>query len=387
MKVLKICIGTWVNASHDKRELSAIREMGHEVEVLAKGEESGKIEEVDGFQVTRMSSRPLGNKIPNAINRAVSMFTWSSYVRKRNDIDVISGHDYLALTIGWMSNIFKKKKAKLVYDSHEFELERNSNRNKLTLWWICHLERFLMKRCEFSLMVSDSIADEIQQLHNLKGRPVVVRNTPSYWTLDETKIAQTRQDILEHLNLPQETFLIMFHGFWRRENGLEQVLQAVSQIPGTAAVVVGNEQPESKGFFPKMAKDLGIESRTYFHPAVPLQELYRFVGAANIGFVLLPPFSKNALYALPNKLFENIQSLTPIVASNFPEMGRIVTDYRIGLTADPSNIEECVLAARRLKEDTDLYNTCKENLKKAKAELCWEKEKQTLQEAYRRILL
>lgn len=386
MKVLKICIGDWKNASHDKRELSAVREMGHEVEVVAKGPVSGAVEEVDGFKVTRLTSRPLGEKVPNAINRALSMLTWASYVRKRNDVDVISGHDYLALTIGYLSNFFKKKKAILVYDSHEYELERNNTRSKLTLWCICHLERFLMKRCAFSLMVSDSIADEIQQVHKLEERPYVVRNTPSRWILDQEKIAQTRAELLQKLGLPSDTFIVMFHGVWRKDNGVEHAMEAVRNTPGTAAVLVGPEPPDLAGYYPQMAKDLGIDDRTLFHPPVPLEELYRYVSAADVGVVLLPPVTKNNLWALPNKLFENIQSMTPIVAGNTPEIARIIERYQIGLTIPTDSMDEMVKAVQKMKEDKEFYTKCKENLKFAKEDLCWEKEKLVLQKAYSTIL-
>ena len=33
-KVLKICCGTWKNASHDKRELSVYKELGEEIYVV-----------------------------------------------------------------------------------------------------------------------------------------------------------------------------------------------------------------------------------------------------------------------------------------------------------------------------------------------------------------
>lgn len=386
MKVLKICVGEWKNASHDKRELSAVREMGHDVEVVAKGPLSGVVEDVDGFKVTRLTSRPLGEKVPNSINRALSMLTWASYVRKRDDVDVISGHDYLALTIGYMSNFAKRKKKILVYDSHEFELERNNTRSKLTLWWICHLERFLMKRCAFSLMVSDSIADEVQRIHKLEDRPVVVRNTPGKWELDAERIQQTRAEILNAMNLPEDTFLIMFHGAWRKFNGVDHVLQAVSKIPGTAAAVIGPEMPEIKGYYPQMAKDLGIADRTYFHPPVPIEELYRYVSAADVGVVILPPVNKNNLWALPNKLFENIQGLTPIIASGTPEIGRIVSEYGIGITIDPENMDEMYAAVEKMRSDKDFYASCKENIKTAKENLCWEKEKEKMIAAYARIL-
>ena len=118
MKVAKLCINTWAYASRDKRELSACRELGAEVEVFAKGEHTGEKDMVDGFEVTRISTRPLGERVPNGINRAISVFTWASFMRRQKDIDVISGYDLIALFIAWLSNIGKRKKATLVYDSH-----------------------------------------------------------------------------------------------------------------------------------------------------------------------------------------------------------------------------------------------------------------------------
>ena len=39
-----------------------------------------------------------------------------------------------------------------------------------------------------------------------------------------------------------------------------------------------------------------------------------------------------------------------------------------------------------MRDDREFYAACKENLKRAKEELCWEREKTALEEAYRRIL-
>ena len=75
-RVLKIALSTWENASRDKRELGVVEELGAEVLVLAKGNSTGVIEQVDGFNVYRMSTRPLGNHVPNMINRIASIFTW-----------------------------------------------------------------------------------------------------------------------------------------------------------------------------------------------------------------------------------------------------------------------------------------------------------------------
>lgn len=386
MKVLKICIGTWQNASHDKRELSVCRELGADVLVAAKGDLTGQKEMVDGFPVIRLSARPLGNKVPVAINRVVSLFTWASYIRKMKDVDVISGHDLSGLLIGWLSNFFKRNKAKLVYDSHEFELARSADRSKLLLFFIKTGERFLMKRSVLSTMVSDSIADEVQRIHKLPVRPTVARNTPYYWELNEARIVETRKEILSALGLSSDTFLVMFHGYYRPHNGIEPMLEAVSRIPGTAAVLVGNSDECRKAELQELCRKWGMEDRCYFHPAVPVEELYRFVGAADLGTALLPPITANYTWALPNKLFENIQSMTPVLVSDFPEMGKIVESYCIGLKVDPEDIDAITAAIRTMKDDKAFYAACKENIRSAKEELCWEKEKEKLKAAYKAIL-
>jgi len=387
MKVLKICINVWQNENRDKRELSVVRELGHEVEVIAKGELSGAIENVDGFQVTRLSSRPLGDRIPVSLNRVLSLFTWASYIRKRSDIDAISGHDYLALTIGYLSNIGKRKKAQLVYDSHEFELGRNQSRSKLAYWVVCHWERFLMKRCAFSIMVNDAIADEVQRIHKLKDRPVVARNTPAYWDLDQEKIAQTRKELLSLLDAPEDAFIMMYHGGILQNRGVEQMLTAVSQLENIYAVVLGNAQTEAyMASLHTLVDKLGISKRVLFHPAVSINVLGNYIGATNAGMSLLQPTVQNHILALINKFFENIQCLTPVIVSDFPAIGSIVDQYEIGLKVNPASPEEIATAIDLLRHDKALYSTFKKNLKQAKEDLCWEKEKLVLQDAYRRIL-
>lgn len=387
MKVLKICIGTWVNASRDKRELSVVEELGHAVEVVAKGDVSGQVDMVDGFKVTRLSSRPLGEKAPVALNRVLSMFTWAAYVRKRADIDVISGHDYLALTIGWMSNIGKRKKAKLVYDSHEFELGRNQKRSKLAYWAVCHWERFLMNRCEFSIMVNDAIADEVQRIHELKERPVVVRNTPVYWNLDPLKTTEIRKMFCDRLTVSEDTFFVMYHGGVMPGRGIEVLLEAVNLEPNCACVVLGNPSTERyRKELDKLVETLGIRKRVLFLPAVSAAELPHYVSASNAGVSLLQPVIKNHVLALPNKFFENIQSLTPVIVSDLPAIGALVDQYEIGCKVNPAEPQEIAAAICHMKDDRERYAAYKENLKQAKEDLCWEKEKGVLLEAYRRIL-
>ena len=386
--VLKICIFPWQSESRDKRELSACRELGLTPLVMAKGEEHDwyREDEVSGFRVLRFTTRPLGTRIPAPVNWVATMLCWAHCARKLKPA-VISGHDIVALTIGWMSTIGipKAKKPKLVYDSHEFELGRNEKRSKLHLFCLKHLERFLMKRCAFSIMVNDAIADEVQKIHKLKERPIVVRSTPNRWTVDSEVCRNTRQILLEAMRSPRD-MLLMYHGGVMRGRGVEILLQEVQHNPAVCAVILGNGEQDYLNALKARAEALDVADRVLFHPAVPLEELWKYVGAADVGMILAPAIVANHLYSLPNKFFENIQSETPVICPCYPAMKPIADRYGIGLTCDPTSLEDIDRCVEKMRTDKTFYAQCKENMKKAKEDLCWEKEKSVLTKAYRDVM-
>ena len=387
-RVLKICYTPWQNESRDKRELSVCRELGLEPLVMTEGNAHDWYREdtVSGFPVLRFSTMPLGKIARFRINRFVSVFTWAWCARKLKPA-IISGHNIRSLFIGWLSTIGipKAKKPKLVYDSHEFELGRNEKRSKLHLFCLKHLERFLMKRCAFSIMVNDSIADEVQKIHKLKERPIVVRSTPNRWTVDSEVCRNTRQTLLEAMSSPRE-MLLMYHGGVIQGRGVEMLLQEVQRNPAVCAVILGNGEQDYLNALKARAEALDVADRVLFHPAVPLEELWKYVGAADVGMILAPAIVANHLYSLPNKFFENIQSETPVICPCYPAMKPIVDQYGIGLTCDPASLEDIDRCVEIMRTDKTFYAQCKENLKKAKEDLCWEKEKSVLTEAYRNVM-
>lgn len=388
--VLKICTIPWVNASRDKRELGVCRKLGAEVLVMAKGnpENKGKKVIVSGFDVLLYGTRPLGKRIPNFINRVVSVIIWAHHARKLNP-QIISGHDLTGLLVGWMSTVFvsKSKKPKLVYDSHELEIGRNAKRNNLQIWLIKQLERFLISKCVFSIMVNDSIANEVQSMYSLSERPIVVRNIPEKWLINIKEVQQQKNLYRKSLQLQGDTFFLMYHGAVMHNRGIENIMRAFSKTERTALIIFGDGMPDYIQQLHLLAKELGIEHRTLFHPAVPINVLYKYVGAADVGMVTIPGFYRNDYLVLPNKFFENIQSLTPVIASDFPEIGSLTLRYGIGLTVNPDDVDGIAEAIEKMRDDQNLYKSCKENLVIAKNELCWEIEQEVLIEAYGKIIV
>lgn len=384
--VLKISPNNWANASRDKRELETCRELGCDVAVIAKGNpgDKGRIEKVSNFSVYRVSTRPLGKIVPAQINRIVSLFTWAKFASSLKP-HVISGHDIKGLLIGWITNFFLEEKASLVYDSHEFEIGRNVKRNTLQIWWVTHLERFLIKRAAFSIMVNDSIADEVQRIHKLTKRPVVVRSMPTKWELSDEQIRIRRDEFEKKLGYPK--WIIMYHGLLAPGRGVENVIDVAAGIPEVGVVILGDPStPEYYDKLKRYALERQIYGRVYFHRAVPFEELKSFVAAADVGMIISDVPTKSYYFGLPNKFFENIQAETPIVASDLPEMTRIIKQYDIGLICQVGDVEEARKCVSSLLMDHELYIKFKSNLALAKAELCWEREKHKLSDAYRMVL-
>ena len=297
--------------------------------------------------------------------------------------DVLSCHDLSALHMAYLATWWKRKRPKLIYDSHEFELGRIGSRTKLQHIYVKHLERFLIRRCAFSIMVNDSIADEVQKIHKLKQRPIVVRSTPEKWTVDPEETKKKRRELLDRFTDSRVEHIMMFHGNLGNGNGLEMTVPTLQKFKDIGIVLMGAQV--SKELIRKIqekSKEAGVEGRLLIIPPVNITELWKYSGAADVEMMAIEPVSKSYYYSLPNKLFESIQSETPVIASDLPEMKRIVEGYRIGLLCSPGDVRAFCDCVDRMLPDRELYSACKQNMLKAKEDLCWEKEKQVLKDAF-----
>src|SRR5664279_956708 len=224
MKLIKYMGSGYQFASRNKRELSVARDLGFDVLVCDVAEPSGPAV-IDGFQVEHRSYRGLS---PNWLLRQFQL-VWELLVAdpfrlRRKRADVISGHNLRGLSIAWLSTWFmpRGRRPLLVYDSHEFELGRTTGRKRgpWTSRLVQHLESYLMRRCVFSIMVNDAIAERVQKIHGLAEKPVVVRNIPPFWAIDEQKCGERRADFCRALGVPLDTFLLMYHGGVKPDRGI-----------------------------------------------------------------------------------------------------------------------------------------------------------------------
>lgn len=388
MTYLKIVCAEFKNQSRDERELSVARELKMDILVVAKGDRKKdcKIETRSNYKLCYYTTRYWGeSRLLIPFNRIFTIFLWSARIRKLNP-EIISGHNLMAYLIGYFSTLFLSNPPKLIYDAHEFEIGRNVKRNLFQNKIIGILEKFAIRTSDLSIVVNDSIAVKVQEKYNLNMRPLVIRNIPSYYHTNEQKSAELRKKFLEKMGLEKDTFLLMYHGGVIPNRGIEAMLNIVGSVSDTAGIVLGNGDEKYLKSLKKMCKQIGIDSKVLFLEAVSQQQLGDYIGAVDLEVILIPGICESYYYMLPNKFFESIQSMTPVLASDFPEVKKIINLYDIGITCDPYDMENACKSVIMLKDNPQMYSRLKENLIKAKEELCWEKENLKLKKSLNNIM-
>jgi len=152
---------------------------------------------------------------------------------------------------------------------------------------------------------------------------VTIYNFPSIKMKPKGRIS-----LREKLNITQDKAIFLYQGFLHRGRGIKQMIQLLPIFKNAHVVIIG------KGHYKDELINYGIKldiiKRIHFYGAVPYLDLLEVSAEANIGFSLIKPISKSYEQALPNKLFEYALAGIPIIASNLPEMEKIINEYGIG---------------------------------------------------------
>ena len=70
-------------------------------------------------------------------------------------------------------------------------------------------------------------------------------------------------------------------------------------------------------------------------------------------------------------MFEYLQSEVPQLASNFPEISKVVEGNNVGVVIDPSDIEMISNSLNAMLNDTSMLKEMKDNCKKVKDNYSW----------------
>ncbi|MCL4550864.1 MAG: glycosyltransferase, partial [Bacteroidetes bacterium] len=122
------------------------------------------------------------------------------------------------------------------------------------------------------------------------------------------------------------------------------------------------------------AEELKVADRVYFEGTISQKELINYTAGGDIGLSLIENISVSYYHALPNKMFEYIMAGLPVLASDLPQMKKIIETYKVGECIKIENEDIIVTTLNDWTDNPGKLDTYRVNCAKAAEELNWQKE-------------
>lgn len=286
--------------------------------------------------------------------------------------DAIHANDLDTLLPAWIASGLLRKK--LVYDTHEYftgvpELQKRPVVKKI--WEL--IESFIFPRLKRIITVNDSIANlyrnrykvnEIKVMRNIPNAHVEIVANPAFANL-----------------FPPGKFKIILQGNGINvDRGAEEAVQMMKHLENAILIIAGNgdviEQLKST------VEEQKLQAKVIFMPRMPYNELLGLTQMCDLGLTLDKDTNINYRFSLPNKLFDYLRAGIPVLASDLPEVRRIVESYKTGWIVE--KVEPKIMAdqVKKIIQSPESYQSIKFGLSEASNELSWEIESKVLNNWY-----
>src|SRR5690606_22023355 len=126
--------------------------------------------------------------------------------------------------------------------------------------------------------------------------------------------------------IPTNKKVFIYIGILSEGRGIDLCLQAFATGEVDAHVVFMGYGPLKN----KIGSFSSKHPNIHLHDPVPHEQVVAIVKNADVGLCFVENVSLSDYYSLPNKLFEYAFSGLPVLASDFPEIGKIVRQYSLG---------------------------------------------------------
>lgn len=275
----------------------------------------------------------------------------------------------------WANAAIKRLRpsCKLVYDSHEYftEVPELLNRPRVKTIWE-KIERRNLPKADFCYTVNDAIAKRYEEKY--KKKFLVVRNVAPTW--HQPKKLLTKAE----LGIPEGSFILIFQGAGiNMHRGGEEMLKAMKDLPECTLLFVGDG--DAVPYLKEEVKKQGLTNVLFFGKR-PYEELLNFTYHADLGLSLDQATNLNYALSLPNKVFDYIQTATPILASSMQEVKKLIDTHQIGMTLDEITPKSLVKSIQNILNNKELYQRWKANCKQAGQVETWEEEVKKLHKIY-----
>jgi glycosyltransferase involved in cell wall biosynthesis len=235
------------------------------------------------------------------------------------------------------------------------------------------IEGFGVRRAERFTSVSAGVGELLER--RFGRRPEIVCNCH-----DPRLDQECERDIREVTGVAPEDFLLVMTGNLKPGMAVKQALLAMQKLPDRVHIAfVGRGHERSLG----MVEELGLTGRAHLLRSVPPMQVVSFVRTADASPILYTAATENYRYALPNGFFHAIAAGLPVLFPPLPEIRALAVEHGLGVEIDPGNPDSIAAGVRLLCEDGERAARHRANAERAREQLSWEREEETLAEILR----
>ncbi|MDJ1137600.1 glycosyltransferase family 4 protein [Streptomyces iconiensis] len=267
--------------------------------------------------------------------------------------DLVHANDFRMLGVGARAKIralAEGRRVQLVWDAHEFLPGVRPWRDDAR-WLPAHVahEREYVPYADAAVTVSDSLAALLRETHGLGRDPTVVLNAPDAVTTEPGEPEQV-PSLRALCGIEAGTPLVVYSGGAAPQRGLDTMVEALPELPGTHTALVVN-RPSS--WYVRRLREraawLGVGDRLHVLPYVPYDQVVRFLAEADVGAIPIHHWTNHEI-ALITKFFEYAHARLPLVVSDVRTMAATTREtgqgevFRAEDTADYVRAVRAVLA-------------------------------------------
>lgn len=255
--------------------------------------------------------------------------------------DLYHGMAYMGIPVAL--GLARRSGAPVVYDARDIYIDA-ANLARLpgpARAVVGALERRWARRASRVVTVNDGYARVMADRWGVPT-PAVVMNCPD----PRPPAAERPRRFHEVLGLAPTTPIVLYHGGFSPDRGIEELIEALALLPGIHLVLMGYGVLEAQ----LQARAAEGDGRLHVLPAVAPEVLLDWVASADVVAIPIQPTTLNHRLTTPNKLFEALAAGVPIVASDLPGMAPIVRETGAGVVCDPTRPGAIAAAIRGILE-------------------------------------
>lgn len=313
------------------REARSLKRAGYDVAIIGLGKESGVILK-NGIKLINVSECRGLRKIQTL--REIARLA----IKQRADIYQCVDPWCLGIGLGIKRCL---QDVKIIYESCEWFPQMYLDRSDFPLplriagWLIVtFLEYQAGKRAD------EMIETNLLRAERFLRRRRKAKQVPNYAPLD-----------LVREPLPERKPWFVYTGLICRPRGFDLLLQALAMVkqrfPAVRLLVRGEFDPRAdiERWAKRFITENHLEENVQFLERVDsYAEVFEIIKPCLAGVILLQPQRGNDWTNQPSKLFEFMLAGVAVVASNFPEIARVVNDAQCGWLVDPTKPEAIATA-------------------------------------------